>query len=177
MADSDQKEKAKVLLAGRLKELQAADFLSFGDIVHHLRRGNSLAPCIVKLAKHVSPDGFDKIYGDLFKRMTRVDTQEVVLHTWKKALLNEVALVEEILLNIPDDEIPRLFKFWLTETRERATWEQLVNSSPYAVLRACAAEGDKRADDAAAEDGAEVIEEVMEVDDAEPPAEGQPTDK
>ena len=56
MADKDDKrEKAKVLLAGRLRELQAADFLTFEYVVHHLVESKSLAPCIVKLAKLIGP--------------------------------------------------------------------------------------------------------------------------
>ncbi len=163
MAD-DKREKAKVLLADRLRTLQAAEFLDFEDIVRHLQGGDSLARTIVNLAKVV---GFDSVYGDLYARAVFKDNGKGIVQTWKKALLNEVSLVEELLRNIPNDEIPLLFKFWLTETRERATWEQLVNATPYAILRACASEGDKRADEAAAD--AEVVdEEVMEI--------GEPSD-
>jgi len=56
----DRREKAKLVLADRLKNLQAAGFLGFEDIVDHLQNTNTLAHCIANLAKAV---GFDKIYG------------------------------------------------------------------------------------------------------------------
>jgi hypothetical protein len=158
MADSDKAEKGKLVLAVRLRTLHAAGFLEVEDVVPHLHRGKSLVSCIVKLAAIV---GFDKIYGDLFDRLADKGQKKLTLTAWKKALLGETALVEELLGNIREDDLPLLFKFWLVESPERATWEQLVNTSPYSVLRAWAAEGDQRADEAAAE--AEVVEEEVEV--------------
>lgn len=172
MADSDRQEKAKLVLAGRLRELQATDFLNFDDVVRHLQRGKSLAPCIAKLAKLIGPDGFEKIYGDLFDRLVNDGSglKKLAIKSWRKALLGETALVEELVGNIREDDLPLIFKVWLTESGY-VTWEQLVNAAPYAVLRACAAEGDQRADDAAAE---VVEEDVMEI---ESPADDNPTEK
>ncbi len=166
-ATNDKAEKSTLVLAGRLRELQAAGFLTFEDVVRHLRRGKSLVSCIVKLAAVV---GFDKIYGDLFDRLVDAGKKKLTLATWKKALLGESALVEELIVNVREDDLPPTFEFWLTESGY-ATWEQIVNAAPYTVLRDCAAEGDHRADEAAAE--AEVVEEeVMEIESAD----GKPTE-
>jgi hypothetical protein len=168
-ATSDKAEKGKLVLAARLRTLHAAGFLEAEDVVRHLQRGKSLVSCIVNLAAVV---GFDKIYGDLFDRLADQGKKNLTLATWRKALLGEIALVEELIGNIREDDLPLIFKFWLVESPERATWEQLVNASPYAVLRAWAAEGDQRADEAAATVvEAEDIDEEVEVVPA-----GEPTD-
>lgn len=154
MADNDKAEKARVLLANRLRELQAAGFLNFEDIVRRLQKNDFLGPCIAKLAKLIGYDGFEKIYGDLYDKMH--PDRELTLNLWKKALVGEIPFAYGIC-DVVRDELPHLFERWLTEP-DRATWDQLVSASPYVVLRACADEGDKRADEAVAEEETTVVE-------------------
>lgn len=154
MADSDKAEKSRLVLAERLRTLQAAGFLTFEDVVRHLRKSDTHATCIMKLAKFTGPDGFEKIYGDLYDSLPH--DRAMMLNLWKKALVGEVPFAY-MLCDVLRDELPRLFERWLTEP-DRATWEQLVNASCYVVLRNCAAEGEKRADEAVAETEATVVE-------------------
>ena len=159
MADmDDRREKAKLVLAERLRTLQAAGFLDFEDVVRHLEVSGFIGHCVTKLAKAI---GFDKIYGDLYEQIQT--SKDAMLDVWKQALLNETAFAEALLSHIPRVKWSDIFEPWLTKP-ERATWEQLVNASPYAVLRARAAEGDKRADEAMADapEATVVEEEVVE---------------
>jgi len=173
LARRERLEKSKLVLADRLKTLQAADFVTFEDIVRHVKE--YLAHGLTMLAKLV---GFDQIAGDLFDEMQGKTDKATVLDIWKNALLDEETFFAGLVQNIPGDRLPHLFKFWLVQTKERATWEQLVNAFPYSALRDCAREGDKRADEAADAPEAEVVEEVVDVEptDAEPPADtGKPS--
>lgn len=160
MAENDRAEQARVLLADRLRKLQAAGFLDFDDVVRHVDLVDLLPRGLAKLATLV---GFDKIAGAFYDNMERRDERVIVLRLWEVALRGNVPLLFEQLINLtPTDKRPGIFQRWIADECF-VTWEQLTLAFPYRVLRACAAEGDKRADDAAVEPATEVVEEEVEV--------------
>lgn len=167
--NDDRAEKAKVLLTRNLEEGYVLGFLTFEDIIRHVNIKQFLAHGLAKLAPLA---GFGKIAGVIFDDMEDRSDRKTVIGIWELALLGEVPFYEELLKHIPSAKLPGMFQRLVVEERI-VTWGNLVIAFPKPLLSACVAEGLRRAEILEDAPETEVVEEVMEIGDDEPPSDGK----
>ncbi len=185
MAEEKKRADAKSLLAEDLKHGYETGFLSFGNIVVQTK-GSAVAGLkssfIAGLRFLIGLHGFTKIIGPFYVRWR--GKREDNLALFEQALLNFQPFVETLFGHVSHDEVAAALEELVApedSLRRVVTWDNLAHAFPYRDLAACVRESRKRADEAA-DDAPEA--EVMEAEDlideevtAEPPADGEPTDK
>lgn len=174
MADEKKMADAKSLLAEDLQHGHETGFLSFGDIVVQIKGSTVADPkssFVAGLKYLVGLHGFAKIIGPFYARWRGEKKDNLAL--FEQALLSFQPFVETLFGHVSHDEVAAALEELVApedSLRRGVTWDTLAHAFPYRDLAACVRESRKHADDAAAEDGAEVVEaeKVIDADTGEP---------
>lgn len=160
MAD-ERREKARVLLAANLEQAYLTGFLTFQDIVTHVK--DYLTPGLVALTKLHQGNAIWPFYarwrGDKRGNIT----------LFMQAFIGPQRFFDELLGGINEGDLPKILEEMIDG--KVITWDNLVSAFPYPKLLACMREGLQRAESAVPPVEEEVVEEeVMEVGPSDEPA-------
>lgn len=135
----DRQGKAKLLLASGLEHGYMTDFLTFGDIVRHVR--SSFTTGLTTLTKL---HGISKILGPFYDHWNGKKEDNLLL--FERALVGLFPLIEAMLKNIDESEVPEILKD-LVENGV-VSWDNLVAAFPLTQISACVRESLQRAEEA-----------------------------
>lgn len=155
---ADEKEgKARILLASNLEHAYVTGFLTFEDVVDHIKK--SLISGLVALTKLHG----EKIIAAFYIHWRGKRENNVPL--FMKAFVGMLPFYEAMLREVDKGAVPKIFEELIEN--HVISWDNLVAAFPYRSLLACLREAEQRAaeavpqDDAAAPAEGEVAEEDM----------------
>jgi hypothetical protein len=136
----DRQGKARLLWAADLEHGYLTGFLTFEDIVRHVR--DSLVVGLTALAKL---HGLEKILGPFYDHCWN-GKKEDNIPLFEKALVGLPPLIEAMFKNIDESEVPEVLKD-LVESKV-ITWDNFVAAFPLRQISACVRESLQRAEEA-----------------------------